>query len=105
MFLIIAAVFAILFYRAAYHEHMSGWAWAIASFALSIVVTQLLPGWTPLVLAQVGLFGVLWWANTKRISQRGDHWIRAREEERRLRKERVDRAREQVRREREGRDD
>jgi nicotinamide riboside transporter PnuC len=83
MFLIIAAVFAILFYRAAYHEHM----------------------WTPLVLAQVGLFGVLWWANTKRISQRGDHWIRAREEERRLRKERVDRAREQVRREREGRDD
>ncbi|UCD25553.1 MAG: hypothetical protein JSW51_06465 [Gemmatimonadota bacterium] len=98
MLLIIAAVFAILFYRAAYNEHMNGWAWAVASFALSLVVTQLLPGFTALVVAQIGLFGVLWWVNTKRLSMQGERWIRAREEERRLRKERVDRAREQARR-------
>jgi len=98
MFPIIAVVFAILFYRVAYNEHMSGWAWAIASLALSLIVMQLLPRFAAMVLAQVGLFGVLWWVNTKRLSTRGEHWIRAREEERRLRKERVDRAREQARR-------
>jgi hypothetical protein len=101
---IIAVVFAILFYRAAHHEHMSGWAWAIASFALSLIVAQLLPGITALVLAQVGLFGVLWWLNVKRLSTRGEHWVRAREEERRLRKERADRVREQAHRDRERRD-
>jgi len=98
MLLVIAVVFAILFYRAAYHEHMSGWAWAVASLGLSFGVTLLLPGLTALIFAQVGLFGLLWWVNSKRLSTRGEHWVRAREEERRLRKERVDRAREEARR-------
>ncbi|UCG89250.1 MAG: hypothetical protein JSW71_12205 [Gemmatimonadota bacterium] len=101
MLLFVAVCFAVLFHRVAYHEHMSGWAWSVASLALSGVVMLLLPGLTALILAQVALFGVLWWANTRRLAARGQHLVRAREEERRLRRERVERARGEIRRERE----
>jgi hypothetical protein len=99
---IIAVCFAVLFYRLAYHENMSGWLWAIASMAVSGIVLLLFPGLTVMVLAQMALFVILWWVNAQRLVARGERLLRAREEERRLRKERVYRAREEARRKQEG---
>src|SRR5216117_458547 len=62
-----AFAFAAVFYGAAEYEHMTGWKWAIASLATSFVVSLLFPGFIPGLLGQVGLFGVLWWQNSKRL--------------------------------------
>jgi hypothetical protein len=64
--LLVGIVFAVLFYRAATYERMSGVAWAVASFALSIVVNWLGGGILSMLLAQVGLFLVMWWYNANR---------------------------------------
>lgn len=101
--IVIAAGFAILFHRMATHEHLSAWAWAVASFALSLIVTSLWAGFMPLLLAQLLLLGVLWWYNLRRIRERGDEWAARREEERRVRQERMRRAQEEIARDRERR--
>jgi membrane protein implicated in regulation of membrane protease activity len=98
--IVIAAGFAVLFHRMAAHEHLSAWAWAIASFALSLIVTSLWAGFMPLMLAQLLLLGVLWWYNMRRVGQRGDEWAARREEERRVRQERMRRAQEEIERDR-----
>jgi hypothetical protein len=101
--LVVAAAFAVLFYRMAQYEHMRGWVWVAGSFTLSLVVMQLRPGLTALIVAQVGLVGVLWWRNAKRLGTDAERWRTAREEARRLEKERLERAREELRRDREHR--
>jgi hypothetical protein len=101
--LVVAAAFAVLFYRMAHYEHMRGWAWAVGSLVLSLVVLQLRPGLTALIVAQAALVGVLWWRNAKRLGTDAERWKTAREEGRRLEQERLQRARDELRRERERR--
>src|SRR2546428_11639766 len=62
-----AFAFAAVFYGAAEYEHMTGWKWAIASLGTSFIVSLIFPGFIPGLLGQVGLFGVLWWQNSKRL--------------------------------------
>ena len=102
MLVFIAVCCAVLFYRLAYHEHLSAGTWAVASLALSGIVLVSLPGLAVLLLAQLVLFGILWWANSRRIVTQGQRLLRARDEERRLRRERVERAREEAMRKQEG---
>jgi len=101
--LVIAVAFAVLFHRMAAYERLSGWAWALASFALSLVVTSVWAGFLPLLLAQLALLGVLWWYNMRRIGQRGEEWIARRDDDRRIRQERMRRAQEEIQRDRGGR--
>jgi hypothetical protein len=99
--LVVAGAFAVLFYRMAARERMTGWVWAAASLALSLVVTQLWSGFLALIVGQIGLVGVLWWRNAKRPTD-AERWRVARQEGRRLERERLERERDKVRRDREG---
>ncbi len=64
--LLATIAFAVLFYRAADYERMSPWAWALGSFALSMIVTMGLHGGLGMiVIAQILLFGVMTWYNAK----------------------------------------
>lgn len=95
----IPIVFAAFFYGAAQYEHMNGWKWAAASAGVSIVVKFLpISGFIPLFLAQVALFGVLWWRNSKRLEDHAADQVRHMEEDRKMRQERVRRAREDAER-------
>jgi len=96
--LVIAAAFAILFHRMAAYERLSPWVWAIASFGLSLIVTSVVAGFLPLLLAQLVLLGVLWWYNMRRVESREEEWATRREEDRRLRQERMRRAQEEIER-------
>ena len=61
--------FAGIFYFAAEYERMSGWKWALASVIVSATVKGLFPLSFIFVLpAQAALFGVLWWANQRRLA-------------------------------------
>lgn len=64
-FLAIVA-FAVLFYRAAQYERLSPVLWGLASVALSVAVLGLRSRLWLLILAQVGLFLVMWWYNAFR---------------------------------------
>ena len=89
--------FAALFYAAAEYEHMSGWKWALASLAVSFTIRGLFPLSFIFVLpAQFGLFGVMWWMNTKRVAALEAEREAKAVEDRRLRQERAQRAREQA---------
>jgi flagellar biosynthesis GTPase FlhF len=89
--------FAVLFYAAAEYEHMSGWKWAVASLALSVTVRSLFPFSFVFVLpAQFGLFGVMWWMNTKRMKELEADRAAHQEDDRRRRQEQARQAREQV---------
>jgi hypothetical protein len=57
---------AIIFFRAAHYERMSPWPWSLASFALSLIVSQLLSSLIFVLLAQVALFAVMWAYNARR---------------------------------------
>lgn len=97
----IPIVFAALFYGAAHYEHMSGWKWAAASIAVTIVVKVLpISGFIPFFLAQVALFGVLWWRNSKRLGEREADRVRHMEDDRKIRQDRVRRGRDEALRER-----
>ncbi len=61
---------AVLFYRAAQYERMSPWLWALASLGLAAIVGSLTSGVAMVLLAQVGLFGVMWWYNVRRAGRR-----------------------------------
>lgn len=95
----IPIVFAAFFYGVAQYEHMNGWKWAAASAGVSIVV-KILPisGFIPMFLAQVVLFGVLWWRNSKRLEDHAADQVRHMEEDRKMRQDRVRRAREEAER-------
>ena len=72
--LVVAIGFVLLFYRMAVYEHITGWVWAVASLALSIVVMAIWAGFLPIILSQLGLFGLMWWYNSKRVDARHQEW-------------------------------
>lgn len=95
----IPIVFAAFFYGAAQYEHMNGWKWAAASIAVTIVVKVLpISGFIPFFLAQIALFGVLWWRNSKRLDEREADRVRHLEGDRKMRQDRVRRGREEAER-------
>ena len=97
--------FAALFYAAAEYEHMTGWKWALASLAVSATVRGLFPLSFVFVLpAQFGLFGVMWWMNSKRVAALEAERATKAEQDRRARQERAERARDQVAPDQEARD-
>jgi len=89
--------FAALFYAAAEYEHMTGWKWALASFALTLTVERMFALSFILVLpAQFCLFGVLAWANIQNKKKREVERTARAEEDRRIRQDRATRAREEA---------
>ncbi|HEX9703714.1 MAG TPA: hypothetical protein VGA20_00515 [Gemmatimonadales bacterium] len=87
--MIAAFVFAAFFYGVAEYEHMTGWKWAIASVAVSVAVLQTIGLLIAVIPAQVGLFGVLWWQNVKRIEKLPEERAARADADRKLRQERV----------------
>jgi len=87
--MIAAFVFAAFFYAVAEYEHMTGWKWAIASVAVSVAVLQTIGLLIAVIPAQVGLFGVLWWQNVKRIEKLPEERAARADADRKLRQERV----------------
>jgi fatty acid desaturase len=79
---------------------MTGWAWAVASVALSIVVLLILPGFLPLVVAQVGLFALLWQQHMKRQAEITARRVAEREARERQREDLLQRGREEAERDR-----
>lgn len=99
--IIVAIGFVLLFYRMAVYEHMTGWVWAVSSFALSFIVMILWGGFLPMFVAQLGLFGALWVSNAKRVDTRQQEWVKRQEGRRRGEGKRMRRAQEEIKRERE----
>ena len=66
MMLLIGVCGAVLFYRAAYAEHLSPWMWSVASLGLTLALGQLGAGTLGLILGQVGLLLILWVYNARR---------------------------------------
>jgi hypothetical protein len=89
-------VIAAAFYGIAEYEQMSGWKWAIASAILTFVVLQAFGTMLIVLPAQVALFGVLWWQNSKRIDIRDAERAADAEADRKMRRERVRLAHEEV---------
>jgi hypothetical protein len=88
--------FAALFYAAAEYEHMTGWKWALASYALSATINGLFPLSFVFVLpAQFGLFCVMWWMNSKKLADFEVDRAARETDDRRTRHERTRLAREQ----------
>jgi hypothetical protein len=82
--------FAGVFYFAAEYERMTGWKWALASVIVSATVKGLFPLSFIFVLpAQAGLFGVLWWANQRRLAALDTERDGRRTEDQRIRQERA----------------
>ena len=66
--LFVGVAFAVAFFRAAQYERMSPAAWSVASMALTLAVTYLVPGIAAIITAQVVLFILMWLYNAKRRS-------------------------------------
>lgn len=66
MALFITVCCAVLFYRAADHERLNPIIWSVASLGVTGIVVMTNRGMAVLLLAQAGLFVVLWWYNAKR---------------------------------------
>lgn len=64
--LLVGIACAVLFFRAAQYERMSPWLWAIASLALSLIVSLLFRSVLWMLLAQAGLFAGMWAYNAQR---------------------------------------
>ena len=93
----IPIVFAAFFYGAAQYEHMNGWKWAAASIGVTIAVKFLpVTGFLPFFVAQVALFGVLWWRNSKRLEELEADRSRHVEDDRKRRQEQVRRGHEEA---------
>lgn len=88
---------AAIFYAAAEYEHMSGWQWAIASLAVSGIVDGLLPFSFVFILpAQFVLFIAMWVANARRRAKLEVDRAGRRQEDQRVRQERITAARVQA---------
>jgi len=98
--MIAAFVFAAFFYGVAEYEHMTGWKWAVASLIVTLAVLQTIGFMMAVIPAQVVLFGVLWWQNSKRIDRLPAERAARAEADRRLRQERVRRSQEEADRQR-----
>ncbi len=66
MSLLVGVACAILFFRAARYEHMAPWAWTLASLGLTAILSLKAGSLTLLLIAQAGLFLVMWWYNIHR---------------------------------------
>ena len=64
--LVIGVACAVLFYRAAEYERMSPLLWVVASLGLTMAVSFLSGSVILVLLAQLGLFAVMWWHNARR---------------------------------------
>ncbi len=64
--LLIGVACGVLFFRAAYYEHMSPWAWTAASVGITAILASVNPSIALLLIAQVALFALLWWTNARR---------------------------------------
>lgn len=64
--LLIGVACAILFFRAAQYERMSPWVWVLSSLGVTLIVNFLTSSLVFVIVAQIGLFGVMWWYNAKR---------------------------------------
>ena len=64
--LLIGVASAVLFFRAATYERMSPWIWTTSSVGVTPIFTMVAPSTGVLILAQVALFIVMWWYNTRR---------------------------------------
>jgi 4-amino-4-deoxy-L-arabinose transferase-like glycosyltransferase len=69
LILLIGVACGVLFFRAASYERMSPWAWAAASVGLTLIVSMKVPSIILLLIAQVALFGLMWWYNVRRHDQ------------------------------------
>ncbi len=69
--LLIGVACAILFYRAAYYERMTPWAWVAGSLGLTVILSAKMPSITLLLIGQAALFALMWWANIRRQNRRG----------------------------------
>ena len=61
--------FAACFYGMAEYERMTGWKWAAASMVVTFVVLQTVGFMLAVLPAQVALFGLMWWQNSKRLDK------------------------------------
>jgi hypothetical protein len=84
-----SGAFAAFFYGAAEYEHMTGWKWAVASAAVTFVVMQTVGSMLAVLPAQVALFGVLWWRNSKQIDIRSAEKAASANDDQAVRRERV----------------
>jgi hypothetical protein len=82
-------VFAAFFYGAAEYEHMSGWKWAAASAAVTFAVMHTVGSILAVLPAQVVLFVVMSWQNSKRMERVAEERATSGEADRALRQERV----------------
>ncbi len=69
--LLVGLASAIAFFRAAQYERMSPLLWTVASLGLTLVVSFLVSGVLMVILAQIGLFAVMWWYNARRPVNHG----------------------------------
>lgn len=65
MVLLLIVAFAAFFYRVATYEHLSPLVWGLASVAVTGAVALSGHGTGATIVAQVGLFAVLWWYNAR----------------------------------------
>lgn len=64
--ILVGLAFAIGFFRAAQYERMSPMPWTVSSVGLTLIMSYLGTGIFLVILAQLGLFGVMWWYNANR---------------------------------------
>ncbi|MEX2179288.1 MAG: hypothetical protein WD801_11290 [Gemmatimonadaceae bacterium] len=69
--LLVGLASAIAFFRAAQYERMSPLLWTVASLGLTLVASFLVSGVLMVILAQIGLFAVMWWYNARRPVNHG----------------------------------
>jgi hypothetical protein len=89
MLMIPTFVFAAFFYGVAEYEHMTGWKWAVASWAVTFVVLHTIGFNLAVLPAQVALFFVMSWQNGKRIDKLPEERAAGVSEDQAIRRERV----------------
>jgi hypothetical protein len=63
--LLLTVAFAALFYRVAVYERLSPFVWGLASVCATGAVALLGLGTAVIIVAQIGLFALLWWYNAR----------------------------------------
>ena len=71
------------------YEQMTGWKWAAASMLVTFVVLQATGMMLAVLPAQVALFVVLWWQNSKRMDSVAEERAASAAADRAVRQERV----------------
>ena len=68
--LFVGVVCAVLLFRAADYEQLGPWGWAVASLGATVIVSLRGGSMIHLLLAQVALFGLMWWYNVRRRNRK-----------------------------------